>query len=99
MGDYRVTFNEVLVYFALINIVLGLLFGSFPLIAGLKMKNRNYAVYGFVGSVIGGAILGVLLSYPIAIIFTWLILRKPAETIEAIDGNSIESVIENPENR
>ena len=99
MQDVKITFNEIAVYLVLINTVLGILFGSFPLISGIIMKNRNYAVYGFIGSIIGGAILGALLSYPIAIIFTWLILRKPKETFEAMNENSIEAKIENPENR
>ncbi len=99
MEEVKMSFNDVIVYFAVANFVLGLFFGSFPLIAGLKMKNRNYAVYGFIGSVIGGAILGVLLSYPIAIIFTWLILRKPQETVEAINENSDAAEIEISENR
>ena len=56
---------------------LGLLFGLIPLILGLVKKERSYAVFGFLGSIIGGAILGVFLSVPIVAIFTWLILRKP----------------------
>ena len=91
MEDIKISFNEIAFYITIINVVLGILFGSFPFFAGLKMKNRNYAVYGFIGSIIGGAVLGAFLSYPIAIIFTWLILRNPKETVEAINKNSIES--------
>ena len=91
MEDIKISYNEIAVYITVINVALGILFGSFPLFAGLKMKNRNYAVYGFIGSIIGGAILGAFLSYPIAIIFTWLILRTPKETVEAINKNSTES--------
>lgn len=57
------------------NIVFGVLFGSFPLIFGLIAGNRKYAFFGFVSSIIGGAILGVVLSYPLALLFLWLILR------------------------
>lgn len=99
MEELKISFKELAVYFGVINIVLGLLFGSFPLICGIKMKNRNYGVYGFIGSIIGGAILGVLLSYPISMIFTWLILRNPQTTVEAINENSVDIAVENPENR
>lgn len=92
MQDIKISFNEIAVYVTIINIVLGLLFGSFPLILGLKAKKRRFAVYGFIGSLIGGAILGVFLAYPIAIIFTWLILKNPALTAEAaaVHENSID---------
>lgn len=95
MEQIRLTTNELAAYVVAINIVLGILFGSFPLIIGLKMHNRSYALYGFISSVIGGAILGVILSYPISFIFAWLIMRNPKETIEAIQENS--DAVENAE--
>ena len=70
------TTNEAILYIALFNIGLGILFGAIPLILGFIRKERSYAVFGFLGSVIGGAILGIFLSIPVAAIFTWLILRK-----------------------
>ncbi len=82
MEQLRITQTEAIVYLAIINAVLGLLFGFFPLLTGIIIKNRKYGIYGFLGSIIGGAILGVILSFPIAFVFTWLILRntsKPAE--------------------
>ena len=111
MQDIKISFNEMAVYLTIINIVLGLLFGSFPLILGLRAKNHRFAVYGFIGSLIGGAILGVFLAYPIAIIFTRLILKNPAPTAEvaavhedsigvpAKDENLIDVQPENLENR
>ncbi|MGI8788999.1 MAG: hypothetical protein ACR2HG_14750 [Pyrinomonadaceae bacterium] len=67
---------------ALIGIAVGFLFGLIPLILGLIKKERSYAVYGFFGSLIGGAILGVFLAIPVAAVFTWLIFRKPkSETV------------------
>lgn len=71
------TTNEAILYFAVFNAGLGLLFGLIPLILGFVKKERSYAVFGFLGSIIGGAILGLLLSIPVAGIFTWLILRRP----------------------
>ncbi len=103
MEPFRISLNDAVLYTTLINIVLGFLFGSFPLIYGLKMKNRKYGVYGFIGSIVGGAILGVFLSYPIAAIFTWFILRKSFAKDDAeavvVNENPVEAEIDNTENR
>ena len=39
---------------------LGALLGLLPLILGFVKKERSYGVFGFLGSNIGGALLGVL---------------------------------------
>lgn len=77
MQDLRLTYEQVLVYLAIWNAVLGILFGVFPLLVGLRLKNRKYGVFGFAGSFIGGAIAGVVIAFPVAVIFTWLMLRNP----------------------
>jgi hypothetical protein len=89
MEELKISYNEIILYITLANIALGFLFGSFPLICGLKMKNQKYGLFGFIGSIIGGAILGVFLSFPIAVIFTWLILKKSFadKSAEAVNVN------------
>jgi hypothetical protein len=91
-----------MLYVSIINAFLGILFGFFPLLAGIMFKNRKYGVYGFLGSIIGGAILGVFLSFPIAILLTWLILRSPLikdnvvfESPAEVAGNNNENNTEN----
>ena len=80
MEDLRIGFYGLLIA----NIVLGFLFGTFPLVAGIRAGNRKHGFLGFVLSVAGGAILGILLSYPLAMIFLWLILRDPsADTVSS----------------
>ena len=74
MEDLRIGFYGLLIA----NVVLGFLFGTFPLVAGIRRGNRKYAFLGFVLSIAGGALLGLLLSYPLAMIFLWLILRDRA---------------------
>ncbi len=54
---------------------LGLIVGLVPLIIGLVKRNIKYALIGFLGSIVGGAILGLLLAIPVAAVCTWLILR------------------------
>ena len=81
---------------------LGLLLGLIPLILGFIKRERSYAVFGFLGSIIGGGILGVFLSVPIVAIFTWLILRKPKNDpieVVVVNENPIDVKVENSENR
>jgi uncharacterized membrane protein len=93
----RLTIYDV----AMMGAALGLLFGLIPLILGFIKKERSYAVFGFLGSIIGGSILGVFLSVPIVAIFTWLILRKPKNEpleVKVVNENPIDVKVENSEN-
>ncbi len=93
------TTTEAAVYITLFNIALGIILGSIPLILGFLKKERSYAVFGFLGSVIGGALLGLFLSLPIAIIFIWLILRRPKNIVDPPADDSSNSIqAEKPEN-
>ena len=93
MEQVKLTSDEAIVYLAYLNIGLGILFGAIPLVFGFIKKERSYGVFGFLGAVVGAAILGIFLSIPIAVIFTWLILRKsknailPAETSADSDAS------------
>jgi hypothetical protein len=98
----RLTIYDV----AMMGAALGLLLGLVPLILGFIKKERSYAVFGFLGSIIGGSILGVFLAVPIVAIFTWLILRKPQDApinepvkVLVVNENPIDVKVENPENR
>lgn len=90
METVRLTYQEVTTYFIIANVVLGLLFGLFPLMAGMKLDNKKYGLIGFFGALIGGGLLGILLSFPVAAIFTWLILRgktsAPAPKPDAVSS-------------
>ncbi len=86
----------------LIGLALGLILGLIPLVLGFIKKKRKYAMFGFLGSLIGSALLGIFLSIPVAAIFTWLILRKsnnePAEVV-VVNETPIDVKVENIENR
>ncbi len=90
---------------ALIGAALGFLLGMIPLVLGLIKKERKYAMFGFLGSLIGGALLGIFLSIPVTAIFTWLILRKPnnepikPNEVVVVNETPIEVKVENFENR
>ena len=77
MEQINLTYREAILYSSLIHTFIGLLLGLIPLVLGFIKKERSYGVFGFLGSIIGGAILGLLLSIPVAAIFSWLILRRP----------------------
>lgn len=64
-------------YLALAGVVIGVLLGLIPLILGIRKKKRQYAVFGFIASIICGAIMPIL-SIIVVAVFTWLILRKTA---------------------
>ncbi len=86
---------------AMMGAALGLFLGLIPLVLGFIKKERSYGVFGFLGSIIGGSILGIFLSIPIVAIFTWLILRKPkTEPVEVkvVNETPIDVKVENSEN-
>jgi hypothetical protein len=86
MDEIRITYRELIIYIPIVNAILGALFGALPLLVGLKLGNRKYAYLGFVTSIAGGIVLGILLSFPLAFLFTWLIVRGPSKSARMTDG-------------
>jgi hypothetical protein len=81
METIHVTTGEAILYATLINAGIGIVLGLIPLLFGYFNKRFKLGVLGFIAAIIGGAILGVFLSIPAAVIFTWLVVRKSkAET-------------------
>lgn len=64
--------------FVAINVALGLVLGLVPFSLGFIKGRRKIGMIGLAVCVIGGAILGVLVSLPACILFTWLTFRQPA---------------------
>ncbi len=101
MEPIRITYYDLIIA----GVVIGILLGLIPLILGIKKKNRKYGMYGFVGSVIGGAITPII-SIVVVSVFTWLILRKPKnkpknEPIEVrvVNENPIDVKVDRSENQ
>lgn len=92
MEPIRVTYNELIYYVLLAGVLIGIVLGLIPLIFGIKRHNRKYGMYGFLGSVIGGAITPII-SIVVVSIFTWLILRKPKAEVSpnSTEVNSVET--------
>ena len=73
----QMTQQQILIFGILINAGMGLVLGLVPLILGFVKNNIKYGLFGFLASIVGGAILGILLSIPAIVIFSWLIVRGP----------------------
>jgi uncharacterized transporter YbjL len=54
-------------------VIIGLLLGLIPLIAGVKKNHLGLAIGGFFSCIAAGAFLGFILSAPTAAIFWWII--------------------------
>jgi len=79
----------------LIGLGVGFVLGLIPLILGFTKNRRNLGIYGFIASIVGGA-LSSIVSLIVVGIFVWLILKKPTQAAVA---NEKTAVIDNTENR
>lgn len=91
MEEIRITFRDLVFYVITANVILGVLFGSISLILGFKLNRRGLGVIGLVVTILGGAALGLFLSYPLTLLFIWLIMREPM-SIEAPTEDSSASM-------
>ena len=75
MDPTHMTTQEVMMYAALFNAGVGFVVGLVPLILGIVKGNIKFGVVGFLACLVGGAVLGIILSIPSMIVFSWLIVR------------------------
>lgn len=54
----------------------GILVGLWPLIKGVKADQLALGIAGFFASALSGAVLGLILSVPIAWLFAWAIKKR-----------------------
>lgn len=76
MQDMHLSYEDVSLYLIVFNVLLGLLFGTFPLLAALRLKVAKLGWLGFFGSIVGGALAGFFLAFPFSLLMTWLIIRR-----------------------
>ena len=57
-------------------LLMGVVIGLIPLIIGIVKEQLNLGIIGLVSCIVGNLILGLLLSIPIALIFSIIILTK-----------------------
>ena len=89
MDDIRLTYRELLMYIVTANVILALLFGSISLILGFKRDRKGLGVLGFVVTILGGAVAGVFLSYPLTLLFMWMLLRQPKLTAAPAEPSTL----------
>jgi len=92
MEEFRLSYQEVAMYAIILNVFISALFGLFPLLAGIKLNNRKYGLIAIIGSIVLG-IIGIVLSFPFAMVMHWLILRKAAgnSAAEPLDENVVKA--------
>ncbi len=80
MDPIHLSSREALLYVVLINAAIGVVLGLIPLLFGYFNNRLRLGVTGFLSAILGGAVLGVFLSVPLTIVFTWLVVRKKRES-------------------
>ncbi len=73
--------------------ILGLVLGLIPLIFGMIKGKKKIGMLGFIGSIVGNAIFGLILSIPVIVISIYLILKKQTSETFAKSGMSSDSEI------
>ena len=81
MEPIDLTTRQVYIY-TVISIALSVLVALVPLFFGLGRQQRQLAIVGFVLTILGGVLLGLLLAIPVAAVFLYLIYRKSTRTAE-----------------
>lgn len=97
MEPVQLNYQEAFFWGIVINAGIGFVLGLIPLIIGLVKRNLKYGIFGHVAATVGGAVLGVFLSVPAVIIFTWLILKSPA-TSKSADASSDAHAVDSDRN-
>ena len=79
----EMTLREFFIYAIIAQVIIGALLGLIPLIFSRRRNQRRLGNYGFLASIVAGAIspLAALIT---ALVFVWLIVRKK-ETVAADD--------------
>ena len=78
MNDIEMKIRDLYVYVVIGGAILGALLGLVPLLLGRKRNKARLGLYGFIASIVGGAI-APLLGLIVAGVFSWLVIReKPA---------------------
>jgi len=78
-GQIRELYQQYFYYILAAGIVVGLVFGSIPLILGIRRKKRNLGLVGFILSGVAGA-FSPLIAAIVSIVFVVLVVRSKSQT-------------------
>ncbi|MFN2413026.1 MAG: hypothetical protein ABR535_08270 [Pyrinomonadaceae bacterium] len=93
MEPIRISPSQAFIYVALAGAAIGLLLGLVPLVLGRRRGQARLGVYGFIASIVAGAV-APLLAVIVTAIFTWMIVKKrsePSEPAPPIDDTTTEA--------
>ena len=63
MNDIELTYRQFYIYVIIGGAILGAIFGIIPLLLGRKRNKARLGVYGFIASIVGGAIAVTLAGW------------------------------------
>ncbi len=92
--EVRQIYEQYFYYILAAQIGIGLLFGSIPLILGIRRNRRSLGIIGFISAGVVGAISPIL-SLIDAVVFILLVLRKPDR--ETAVGSDQIAIARSPE--
>jgi len=72
----HLTTREAIIWFLVLNAAIGFILGLIPLLFGYFSKQLKLGLLAIAVTTIGGALLGVIISIPGTIVFTWLVARN-----------------------
>ena len=88
MNDIEFTYREFYLYVIVGGAILGALLGLILLFLGRRKGQGRLGLYGFVASIVAGAIAPIL-SVVVVAIFAWMITKsKPAAADQTPDAES-----------
>ena len=76
MDAVSITTREAILYSTLINMAVGFVLGLIPFFFGYFNKEKKLGTIAILISTLGGAALGIFISIPATVIFTWIIVRR-----------------------
>jgi hypothetical protein len=85
MNDIQLTYSQFYLYVIIGGALLGALLGLIPLFLGRKKNRSRLGLYGFLGSIIGGAI-APLLAIVVTAIFSWVIAKSTSSQPNGAKG-------------
>ena len=87
MNDIELTYREFYLYVIIGGAILGALFGLIPLILGRRRNKTRLGLYGFLASIVAGA-LAPLFAIVVVAIFAWVITRDGSAHTNGADGTT-----------
>ena len=86
MSEYFLSYNDLLII-VIVGVILGALFGLVPLLLGRRRNKARLGMYGFVASIVAGALTPIL-SLIVVAIFSWMIVRTNSSGSTGTDSSN-----------